>query len=159
MIEDDDEIPALHLRKLCVGCQKLEELSAWQTHQRKQGLTIGHTTMNWPRRRSEILPGGSIYWIVKGRYAARQRILRFEEAKVDIDCNPFAEENKPKRPFCRIVLDPVLVPVVPYPHRAFQGWRYLTTADAPPDKTASTMREYEALPDDLAQILDQIGVR
>ena len=33
----------------------------------------------------------------------------------------------------RIVLDTELVPTRPQPRRAFQGWRYLEAADAPPD--------------------------
>jgi hypothetical protein len=32
-----------------------------------------------------------------------------------------------------LVLDPVLVRTVAMPHRPFQGWRYLTPDDAPPD--------------------------
>jgi len=34
---------------------------------------------------------------------------------------------------CGIVLEPKVVPVDPRPFRAFQGWRYLTAKDAPPD--------------------------
>jgi hypothetical protein len=34
---------------------------------------------------------------------------------------------------CLILLDEALVPVRPVPRRAFQGWRYLEAADAPPD--------------------------
>jgi hypothetical protein len=34
---------------------------------------------------------------------------------------------------CGIVLDPELVATQPQARRAFQGWRYLPVADAPPD--------------------------
>jgi hypothetical protein len=34
---------------------------------------------------------------------------------------------------CGIVLDPELVTTRAHPRRAFQGWRYLEAADAPPD--------------------------
>lgn len=30
-------------------------------------------------------------------------------------------------------MDPKLIPVVPAPRRAFQGWRYLRPSDAPAD--------------------------
>ena len=32
------------------------------------------------------------------------------------------------------MLDKDLVPTEPWPHRAFQGWRYLDPKDAPPDR-------------------------
>jgi hypothetical protein len=35
------------------------------------------------------------------------------------------------------VLDPELVPVRGRTMRAFQGWRYLNAADAPPDSAAA----------------------
>ena len=39
-------------------------------------------------------------------------------------------------PCAGLVLDPELVPVSARPVKAFQGWRYLTAADAPADLTA-----------------------
>jgi hypothetical protein len=34
---------------------------------------------------------------------------------------------------CRIDFKPKIIPVRPTPRRAFQGWRYLDAAAAPPD--------------------------
>lgn len=69
-------------------------------------------------KRAEELIGGSLYWIVKHRIAARQTILGFGET----------EERRTV-----IRLDPDLVPVRAFPHRAHQGWRYLAAEDAPED--------------------------
>ncbi|HYD36377.1 MAG TPA: DUF1489 family protein, partial [Allosphingosinicella sp.] len=63
--------------------------------------------------------GGSIYWIVKHRIAARQTIIGF------------AEREQDRRTIIR--LDPSLVPVRALPRRAHQGWRYLAAEDAPLD--------------------------
>ncbi|HHL43240.1 MAG TPA: DUF1489 family protein, partial [Hellea balneolensis] len=55
----------------------------------------------------------------------------------------------------RIVLDFELVPVVPMPRRAFQGWRYLKPEDAPPD--LSTLGEAAELPAHLRTKLVNLG--
>lgn len=117
---------SLHLRKLCVGVDRLEELQRWQAYRLRQtGGAIWHETRNWPRREGEILDaGGSLYWIIRGKMAARQQILGFEAAPT---------RDPDERPLCRILLDPGLVPTEPWPHRPFQGWRYLPGAEAPPD--------------------------
>jgi len=60
----------VHLRKLCVGVDHVDQLAAWQTRRLaatggKPG-TLYHQTRNHPRRRDEILQGGSLYWIIRG---------------------------------------------------------------------------------------------
>ncbi|MBP5857589.1 DUF1489 domain-containing protein [Marivibrio halodurans] len=119
----------LHLRKLCVGVDRLEDLKAWQKRRLAvPGAHLWHATRNWPRRQQEILDGGgSLYWIIRGQMAARQRVLGFEAAPRE---NP---EDPDEKPLCRILLDADLVPTEPWPHRPFQGWRYLTPGEAPPD--------------------------
>ncbi len=47
---------------------------------------------------------------------------------------------------CGIVLDPVLVTTRAHPRRAFQGWRYLEIADAPPDVQELAPRDDELPP-------------
>ena len=59
------------------------------------------------------------------------------------------------RKACRIVLDPELVPVVPIPKRAFQGWRYLAIGDAPQD--LSILGDVADLPVALRTKLVDIG--
>jgi len=78
-----------------------------------------------PKRRDEILDGGSIFWVIGGFVQVRQRLLDIIEDRWD-DGTPCAG----------LVLDPVLVPVEARPVKAFQGWRYLDAASAPPDVAA-----------------------
>lgn len=119
---------ALHLIKLCVGVDSIEDLVDWQKGRlaelRKAGGAprLWHTTFQTPKREAELLDGGSIYWVIKGSVQVRQGIAGFE---------PGTKSDGSKG--CRILLDPVLVPVRPVPRRAFQGWRYLDASDAPPD--------------------------
>ena len=46
------------------------------------------------------------------------------------------------------------MPTVPWPHRPFQGWRYLAAADAPPD-IAGTDPD---LPPEMAVELRELGL-
>ncbi|MFV0369200.1 MAG: DUF1489 family protein [Hyphomicrobiaceae bacterium] len=118
----------LHLVKLCVGVASIEELDAWQKARLAQlrktstSATLFHTTFQAPKRQDELLDGGSIYWVIKGAIQVRQRLVGFGEG-----------QKSDGSPGCRLLLDPLLVAVRPMPRRAFQGWRYLTQADAPHD--------------------------
>ena len=120
---------ALHLIKLSVGTDSIEDLEDWIAQKLKEQKKRGvkkpervHTTRMVPKRTEEILDGGSIYWVIKGEVLCRERIL---------DIRPFVDKDGIGR--CRLVLDPKCVPVRPRPYRAFQGWRYLDPKDAPPD--------------------------
>ena len=139
---------ALHLRKLCVGADSIDDLARWQKRRLGEGGgRIWHATRNWPRRQSEILAdGGSLYWIIRGQICVRQTILGFE---------PAPSRDPDEKPFCRILLDPTLVPTDPWPHRAFQGWRYLPGSEAPADLSDSPGAE--DLPPDLAAELRALG--
>ncbi len=119
---------ALHLIKLCVGCDTVGELADWQAerlaHLRKSGKSpeLCHRTLQTPRRRAEIIAGGSLYWVIKSFVLVRQRIVDLR-----------ADTKGDGTACCGIVLDPELVATRPQPRRAFQGWRYLDPADVPPD--------------------------
>lgn len=118
----------LHLIKLCVGVDSIEDLRSWQKDRlatlKKRGLKLElkHTTRMAPKRREEILAGGSLYWVIRGYTAVRQRL---------IDIRPFVDKEGVPR--CHLVYNKDLVMVSPRPRRAFQGWRYLDAKDAPPD--------------------------
>jgi hypothetical protein len=139
---------ALHIIKLCVGCDSLSELANWQRTRLKEKRAKGqkpelvHVTRMTPKRADEILGGGSLYWVIKGQIAARQRLLAFREVK------------KNGVPHCGFVYDKELVAVVARPRRAFQGWRYLEAADAPPDlaRTKGATNVPEALQRELAAL-------
>src|SRR5665213_3625118 len=106
---------ALHLIKLCVGADSVADLAAWQKQrlaERKRAggpAEIRHVTRQTPKRAEDLLDGGSLYWVVKGQIAVRQRILALK---------PVTEDGVPH---CAIVLDKDLVPTVRRGHRAFQG--------------------------------------
>jgi hypothetical protein len=112
----------VHLKKLSVGSQSLDNLRDWQALRVAKGGILVHVTRNRPRRAEELLDGGSIYWIIKGVLTARQAIVDLAEA-----------QRADGTPACGIVLSPEIIPVAPTKMRIFQGWRYLEAEDAPPD--------------------------
>jgi hypothetical protein len=118
----------VHLIKLCVGVDTVQELKLWQTERLKRLKRAGktpelcHRTLQAPRRRDEVLDGGSLYWVIKGVILVRQRVL---------DLRPDIKDDGTA--CCGIVLDPVLVATRGQARRAFQGWRYLQAADVPAD--------------------------
>lgn len=136
----------LHLIKLSVGTEDIEDLRRWQAQRKRQTGAIFHRTRMRPRRCDELLAGGSIYWVIKGVVRARQGLTRIEAA-VD-------EEGRA----CTLLhLDAALVPTVPRAHRPFQGWRYLAAGDAPRDLADSPAGVAE-MPADLSAALHELGL-
>lgn len=129
-------MPLLHISKVAVGCGSVEALRRRQENRVQNGV-VPIATRYRPRRADELV-GGSIYWIVKHRLAARQTILGFEESETD------------RRTIIRLA--PELVTVRAQPRRAHQGWRYLAPADAPPD-LGGAGDGLAALPEPLAERL------
>jgi hypothetical protein len=131
----------VHLIKLCVGVETIAELAEWQAERlerlAREGRTpeLCHRTLQTPRRRDEVLDGGSLYWVIKGFVLVRQRVL---DLRADMKDDGTA--------CCGIVLDAELVATRPHPRRAFQGWRYLDPADAPSDAKVLTDRPDEMPP-------------
>ena len=116
----------LHLIKLAVGSSGIESFDAWIKDVKAGRDTMDHVTRSYPKRHTEILPGGSLYWIIKGVIMLRTPIEAFEQVR-----GPDGIER------CRIVFKPKYTIVRPVPRRAFQGWRYFEAADAPPDMPKS----------------------
>jgi hypothetical protein len=117
----------LHLIKLCVGADTVEDLAAWQASGRadwpKKGAPdVAHLTSQIPKRADELTDGGALYWVIKGRIQVRQPLIRIEPA-----------QGREGRKRCALVLSRELILTRPKPHRPFQGWRYLDDAQAPPD--------------------------
>lgn len=140
----------LHLIKLCVGCDSLADLAAWQKQRLKEKRAKGqkpelvHVTRMTPKRAEEVLDGGSLYWVIKGQIAARQKLLEFREIK------------KNGIPHCGLVYHRELVAVAPRPRRPFQGWRYLEEKDAPPDLART--KGAKGLPEALQRELAALGL-
>ncbi|HSO47413.1 MAG TPA: DUF1489 domain-containing protein, partial [Rhizobiaceae bacterium] len=104
-----------------------------------------HTTRMIPRRADELLDGGSLYWVIKGNVQVRQALLAIR---------PFIDGEGIER--CHLVLDRELVATQWQPRRAFQGWRYLTAADAPADVENGS--GVASLPPQLRSELAQLGL-
>jgi hypothetical protein len=142
----------LHLIKLAVGCESVKDLTGRTADRMKiakqQGLPRQHihVTRMVPKRDAELLDGGSIYWVIRGEIAAREKLIAIE---------PFRDRDGIGR--CRLVMQPKVFAVAPRPMRAFQGWRYLTAADAPPDlgKAAASIA---AMPEPMRRELRDLGL-
>ena len=142
----------LHIIKLAVGCESVKELKGWVAERiqtaKKKGLPPHHIhiTRMTPKRVDEVLAGGSLYWVIRGEIAAREKIIAIE---------PFRDRDGIGR--CRLVMQPKVVPVLPRPMRAFQGWRYFAEADAPPD-LKSAGAGVVAMPEPLRRELRELGL-
>lgn len=143
----------LHLIKLAVGCESVEDLAEWQADRLKQMKKAGqkpelfHRTFQMPKRREELLGGGSMYWVIKGIVQARQKLLDLREG------------TKPDGSPCTLlILDKTLVTVRPQPRRAFQGWRYLKPEEAPADLKSRKGDDLAEMPPKLRRDLAELGL-
>ncbi len=130
---------AVHLVKLCVGINTIEQLANW-----RQRTGSYHITRNFPKRSEELLEAGSLYWIMQGKICARQKITGLKKIK-----------DKEGRSACKIVLGKKIIPTQYKKHRPFQGWRYLKPEAAPKDIEA---RGAENLPEDMREELSRLGL-
>lgn len=137
----------LHLIKLAAGAEGVDELqrridrSVAANKSAGRGAVHSHETRMFPRRREELLAGGSLYWVVRGVVLVRQRIIGLESRTGADDA-----------PRCAILLDPALVPTEAQSRRAFQGWRYLKAEDAPSDLSSGKGSAPPALRARLAEL-------
>jgi hypothetical protein len=138
----------IHLMKLSVGSDSVEDHESWQISQRPHwpaGCAI-HVTRMWPKRETEVLEGGSLYWVIKGQVLCRQRVLDLKE--IDLG------DGIPR---CALILDAAITRTEPAPRRPFQGWRYLDPKDAPRDLPQARPKD-DALPAALARALAELGL-
>lgn len=142
----------VHIIKLCVGVREVSELIAWQESRladmAAQGVhpEIVHVTRMAPRRREDVLNGGSLYWVIKGFIQARQLIT---------DLRVVDGEDGVRR--CGIVLSPTIVLSAAVPRRPFQGWRYLAPSDAPRDLSAGEDSPGD-MPEEMRAELMELGL-
>jgi hypothetical protein len=136
---------ALHILKLAVGVSDLAELRERQRERKEERGFYCFYTRNMPKRSEEILDGGSIYWVVKGYVQARQRIRGFV---------PIV--NRRGRPAVLVKLEAKIVPTHSLPRRAFQGWRYLTEEEVPPDMPKA--KRGQQIPEAMARELRELGL-
>jgi hypothetical protein len=142
----------LHLVKLCVGCDSVADLEDWIKQKLKDKKRRGqkpehiHTTRMVPKRADELTAGGSLYWVVRGQIACRERILAIR---------PVTDRDGIRR--CCVVLDGKVVLVEPRPRSAFQGWRYLEAKDAPRDLSRAAPGAAK-MPEQMRRELRELGL-
>jgi hypothetical protein len=142
----------LHLIKLCVGADSIEDLEEWIEFRLRERRLAGepvehfHTTRMVPKRADELAGGGSLYWVIKGKVQCRQRLL---------EIRPFTDGEGISR--CHLVLEPKVIATDWQPRRAFQGWRYLKPEEAPMD-LSSRPDGWQALPPELRGELADLGL-
>lgn len=132
----------LNLIKLAVGARNVEDIAAAQAGRTQTGQPVAVGTRQFPKRAAELTAGGSLYWVVAGIASARQEIVDVREVRRDDGTRATA-----------ILVAPKLIAVVPRAVRPFQGWRYLTAADAPADLARGAAASGDALPAALAREL------
>ncbi len=139
----------LNLIKLCVGAESVEDLQMWSVERldemRKSGaeICLFHTTRMMPKRAEELLDGGSLYWVIKGKIQARQRLVEIRR---------ITDSEGIRR--CKLMLDSEIISTQWQPKRAFQGWRYLIGDEAPDDLDATQA----AIPPQLKAELAELGL-
>jgi hypothetical protein len=133
----------LHLIKLCVGCDTVEDLLAWREASKTSAKPWILRTRQTPRRASELIDGGSLYRVYRGFILSRQRI----EAVRTIGAGVAAR--------CEIDLSEEVVLTVPTARRPFQGWRYLEASNIPADLAMTGSGP--SVPAGLARRLREIG--
>jgi hypothetical protein len=143
---------ALHLLKLCVGCDSIRDLEDWieenRSHHRRLGRDYEqtHTTRMVPKRMDALVGDGSLYWVIRGQIMCRQRLIAIR---------PFVDKEGIGR--CRLAMEPKVVLVESRPFRAFHGWRYLETKDAPRDLDRAAPGA-AAMPEQLRRELRELGL-
>jgi hypothetical protein len=143
----------LHIIKLCVGCTSIEDLRQWQeeklsaARKSRRQARLWHRTRMFPKRGSDIIGKGSLYWVIKAVVQVRQPI---------VDLVAVTGDDGIAR--CDIILAPELVPVRPVPRRAFQGWRYLQPDDAPADLVGGAGSDIARMPEAMRAELMSLGL-
>ena len=131
----------IHMIKLCVGCDTVEELLDWRRSEGER-LPWVMRTRQTPKRAPDLVEGGSLYRVLKGFVLCRQRILEVNT----VGAGPASR--------CEVTLDPQVVLTMPIRRRAFQGWRYLDPDDAPVDLSGFAE---DAAPPELTRQLRELG--
>lgn len=143
---------ALHLIKLCVGVDTVDQLAQSIERRAMQKIADGkpvemiHTSRMSPKRADEIIGAGSLYWVIKSRVQCRQEI---------IDLRNFADGQGISR--CDIVMKPELILTAHQPKRPFQGWRYYKGEDVPRDLGEGEMAVND-MPEEMRAELAGLGL-
>ena len=126
----------LNLTKIAYGAKSYADIEAWFANRPRMSVNTRYRPTRW-----EECIGGSLFWIHEHNLVARSKITGFEE-----------QDNG--RWF--INLEPRLIPVLPRPKRAHQGWRYLK--GDPPRDLGDGEDIGDIMPGRLAGKLEKLGL-
>ena len=113
---------ALHLIKLSVGSESVSSLAEWQAKHRTANGVAWHGTRMAPKRKDELLAGGSIYWVIQGLIQARQELR---------DIVPVVRDDG--HAGGAVCFCPAAYSCGSASVSCFSGWRYFASEEAPPD--------------------------
>lgn len=117
---------AVHILKVAAGISSIEELEhvvkLYSVQDPELGPIMAMTSRNTPQRRTELLQGGSVFWIIKRQIVARAKLVDIRKV-----------ESPDGRKACQMCIEPKVIHTVPQPKNGFQGWRYLPPENAPAD--------------------------
>tara|TARA_B100001057_G_C22827468_1_gene941997 strand:- start:356 stop:790 length:435 start_codon:yes stop_codon:yes gene_type:complete len=142
----------VNLVKLCVGITTINQLEQLQSMRRGEYVKAGrppvniHITRNKPKRFTEIIDSGSLYWVIRRQIRVRQKIIRIDDI-----------EDPEGRRKCCLVLDPDLIKTEHRAYRPFQGWRYLEQSDAPAD-LSTNQKPGSEMPSEMEEELRGLGL-
>ncbi len=126
----------LNLTKIAFGAKSYADIESWYANRPRMAVNTRYRPTRW-----EECIGGSLFWIHEHNLVARSPITGFEE-----------QDNG--RWF--INLEPRLIPVLPRPKRAHQGWRYLK--GEPPRDLGAGEDIGDVMPGRLAGKLEKLGL-
>ena len=126
----------LNLTKIAFGAKSYADIESWFTNRPRMSVNTRYRPTRW-----EECIGGSLFWIHEHNLVARSPIVGFTE-----------QDNG--RWF--IDLEPRLIPVLPKPKRAHQGWRYLK--GEPPRDLADGEEVGDVIPGKIATKLQRLGL-
>jgi hypothetical protein len=126
----------LNLTKIAFGAKSYADIESWYAARRSPNLVTRYRPTRW-----EECIGGSLFWIHEHNLVARSPIIGFTET----------ESGR-----WSIDLEPRLIPVLPKPKRAHQGWRYLK--GEPPRDLAEGEETGDIIPGKLAGKLQRLGL-
>jgi len=126
----------LNLTKIAFGAKSYADIESWFTNRPRMSVNTRYRPTRW-----EECIGGSLFWIHEHNLVARSPIIGFTE-----------QDNG--RWF--IDLEPRLIPVLPKPKRAHQGWRYLK--GEPPRDLADGEEVGDVIPGKIATKLQRLGL-
>ena len=132
----------MNIVKLAVGINSVKDLKSRQEVKRKQYGNNTHITRLFPKKYSELINSGSMYWVINGFISVRQKIIDIKKVEHDDGVN-----------YCHIILDKKLFETQVIRMRPFQGWRYLSI-----EKTPQDLSDKKEINGELVKILKELCI-